>query len=79
VILVDGATRRTGGTAVRALRRTGRDVRALVRDQKEVDALRSAGVWVVEGDLACHRVGVGKRAPFSGLRGCSPHVWQLHL
>jgi uncharacterized protein YbjT (DUF2867 family) len=54
MILVVGATGFLGGEICRRLVGTGRPVRALVRATSEratVDALRNAGVEIVEGDL----------------------------
>jgi uncharacterized protein YbjT (DUF2867 family) len=51
-ILVTGATGATGGSAIAALRASGREVRALVHeDDARAAALRNSGVEVVTGDL----------------------------
>ena len=52
MILVTGATGRTGGAAARTLRRSDAPVRALVRDRRKAAGLERAGVELVEGDLA---------------------------
>jgi NAD(P)H dehydrogenase (quinone) len=52
VILVTGATGKTGSLTVRSLRDRGRHVRALVRSlDHRADELRSMGAEVVHGDL----------------------------
>jgi NAD(P)H dehydrogenase (quinone) len=51
-ILVSGATGRTGGSAIDALMKTGRHVRAYVRnDDGRADALRKSGVEIAIGDF----------------------------
>jgi uncharacterized protein YbjT (DUF2867 family) len=51
MILVTGATGKTGGATARALRAAGVPVRALVRDRKKAADLARLGVTLVEGDL----------------------------
>jgi uncharacterized protein YbjT (DUF2867 family) len=51
MILVTGATGKTGGATARALRAAGAPVRALVRDRRKADDLARLGVAIVEGDL----------------------------
>lgn len=52
MILVTGATGKTGSEVVRQLRARGAAVRALVRDRARGEALLPAGVALAEGDLA---------------------------
>jgi uncharacterized protein YbjT (DUF2867 family) len=51
MILVTGATGRTGGATARALRAAGVPVRALVRDRAKAAGLARLGVALVVGDL----------------------------
>jgi uncharacterized protein YbjT (DUF2867 family) len=51
MILVTGATGKTGGATARALRAAGVPVRALVRDRNKAADLARTGVTLVEGDL----------------------------
>jgi uncharacterized protein YbjT (DUF2867 family) len=51
MILVTGATGKTGGATARALRAAGVPVRALVRDRKKAAHLDRLGVTLAEGDL----------------------------
>jgi uncharacterized protein YbjT (DUF2867 family) len=48
---VTGATGFVGGALVRLLRANGHDVVALVRNRERAEALSTAGVTLVEGDL----------------------------
>jgi len=50
-VLVTGATGFTGGHLVRWLAARGDDVRALVRNGRQAEALQKDGIPVVEGDL----------------------------
>ena len=50
-VLVTGATGFTGSRLARHLRQLGHPVRALVRPGAATDALRAAGVALIEGDI----------------------------
>lgn len=50
-VLVTGATGNTGSKLVPALRSTGVEVRALVRDEAKAQPLKEAGAEIVVGDL----------------------------
>lgn len=52
MILLTGATGKTGGETARQLREKGVRVRALVRDEAKAAALKAAGVELVAGDIA---------------------------
>ena len=52
MILITGATGKTGGAAAKILAEQGAAVRALVRNEEKAGPLREMGVEVVIGDLA---------------------------
>jgi uncharacterized protein YbjT (DUF2867 family) len=52
MILVTGATGRTGSEVVRQLAAAGQPVRALVRDKRKAEAIAGADAGIAEGDLA---------------------------
>jgi uncharacterized protein YbjT (DUF2867 family) len=53
MILLTGATGKTGGETAKQLVEKGASLRALVRDEAKAADLKAAGVELVVGDMTC--------------------------
>jgi uncharacterized protein YbjT (DUF2867 family) len=82
-VLVVGATGKTGRETVKALRRHGFDVRALIRDAAQCGELESAGAQVLVGDVTreedARNAMAGAHAIVSALGSKGPMSDKAHI